>query len=177
MINLNSTFLLGIEIMIALIFFGEPTEERTISEMKEGVHMSMQANALFKVKSWDEKPFNEMKNSPKLTRAHVEKQYEGDINGEGILEYLMIHREDGTAQFVGLERITGSLEGRTGSFVLRHTGSFEHGVAEAKLAVVEDSGTGELAGIRGEGRFKSGHRQKYPVTLDYGFDNLGIKQE
>ena len=89
--------------------------------------MSFHAKAKFKVKSWDEKPYDEIEDGPKLTRATVAKSYSGDIEGDGTVEYLMIHREDGSASFVGLERVVGAIGDRQGSFVLQHSGSFEGG--------------------------------------------------
>lgn len=129
--------------------------------------MSMQAKATFEIEHWDETPLKDSGEGPRLTRAVVTKTYEGDIRGESRLEYLMMHRDDGTAEFVGLERVTGSLGGRSGSFVLRHIGTFEEGIARAVLKVVDESGTKALAGLRGEGQFESGHRREYPLTLDY----------
>ena len=52
--------------------------------------MTTQATATFEVKIWDEKPYNEIDAGPKLARASVTKSYQGDIQGEGTLEYLMM---------------------------------------------------------------------------------------
>ena len=128
--------------------------------------MSKRATATFQVTNWDEQPFSEIDGGPKLTRATVTKSYHGDIEGAGILEYLMIHRDDGTASFVGLERVTGSLGDRSGSFVLQHTGTFEGGTAKATCTVVPGSGTGDLSSLRGEANFAAEGREA-PITLDY----------
>jgi Protein of unknown function (DUF3224) len=85
------------------------------------------------------------------------------------VEYLMMHRNDGSAVFTGLERGVGTVGGRSGSFVLQHSGTFEHGVAKATLSVVPGSGTEGLRGMRGEGEFAVGHQPPYNMTLDYGF--------
>ena len=98
--------------------------------------MGTRASATFQVSSWDEKPFNEIDGGPKLTRASVTKTFGGDLEGESTVEYLMVHRADGTADFVGVERVSGSLHGRSGSFVLEHRGSFEGGTAKATCRVV-----------------------------------------
>lgn len=131
--------------------------------------MSEHAAATFEVKDWDEKPFNEIDGGPKLTRASVTKSFQGDIEGEGTVEYLMMHREDGTASFFGLERVVGSISGRSGSFVLRHIGEFEGATAKATCLIVPGSGTGELSGLRGEGGFEVQGR-KAPIQLDYRFE-------
>jgi hypothetical protein len=130
----------------------------------------MKAHGTFEVKTWDEKPFTEMDGMPKLTSAAVIKSYEGDITGEGKLQYLMMYRADGSAIFVGLERVVGSLGGRPGSFVFQHTGTFEGGVATVTLVVVPGSGIGDLQGLRGEGGFAVGHKGPYSMTLEYEFE-------
>jgi hypothetical protein len=131
---------------------------------------STHATATFELKSWEEKPYDEIEGGPKLTRASITKSFKGDIQGEGTLEYLMVYRDDGMASFVGLERIVGRVGGRSGSFVLQHSGSFESGVAKATFFVVPGSGTGDLRGLRGEGSFASGHADSYPITFDYCFE-------
>ena len=132
--------------------------------------MSIHAKATFEMKSWDEKPYDEMEGGPKLTRATVAKSFSGDIEGDGTVEYLMIHREDGSASFVGLERVVGSIGDRQGSFVLQHSGSFEGGTATSTWFVVAGSGTGDLRGLRGEGGFASAQADEYAITLDYDFE-------
>jgi hypothetical protein len=129
--------------------------------------MRRQANARFTIRSWDEKPYSEGPGEPKLTKAAVAKTYTGEIDGEAHVEYLMIYRSDGTANFVGLERFAGRLAGRTGTFVLQRTGSFEGGQAKESYSVVPGSATGELKGLTGEGRSSLGHAAEYPFTLDY----------
>ena len=98
--------------------------------------MTHTANARFAIKSWDEKPYSEGQDLPKMTRASVTKTFTGDIAGDSQVEYLMIYRSDGTATFVGLERITGRIGNRTGSFVLQRTGAFEGGQAKESYSVV-----------------------------------------
>ncbi len=129
--------------------------------------MSRRAQATFQITSWDEKPIDESEGMPKLTRATVTKSFSGDIEGEGRLEYLMMYRADGSASFVGLERLVGRLGGRSGSFVLQHTGTFEGGAARATWVVVPGSGTGDLRGLRGDGGFAFAHAERYSMRLDY----------
>jgi Protein of unknown function (DUF3224). len=125
------------------------------------------ANARFAIKTWDEKPYGEGPDLPKLTRASVAKSFTGDLEGEGHVEYLMSYRADGSATFVGLERVVGRLGGKTGSFVLQRTGVFEDGTAKETYSVVPGSATGELQGLRGEGRSAVGHGLEHPFTLSY----------
>lgn len=132
--------------------------------------MKAHAKATFDVKAWDEKPYNEMSDLPKLTRVSATKSYQGDITGEGKIEYLMMYRDDGSASFLGLERLVGSVGDRSGSFVLLHSGTFKSGVATVTLLVVTGSGTGDLPGLRGNGEFAVGHEPPYAMTLDYDFE-------
>jgi hypothetical protein len=129
--------------------------------------MKTSANARFAIKSWDEQPYGEGQDMPRLTQARVTKTYAGDVEGEGQVAYLMMYRSDGSATFVGLERIAGRLGGRTGSFVLQRTGVFESGQAKEAYFVIPGSATGELEGLRGEGTSAVGHGAEHPFTLDY----------
>lgn len=126
------------------------------------------AQARFAIKSWDETPYGEGPGLPKLTRATVAKTFTGDLEGKGHVEYLMMYRADGSATFVGFERVTGRLGGRAGSFVLERRGVFEGGEAKETYSIVPGSGTGELAGLTGEGRSAVGHGMEHPFTLSYG---------
>lgn len=132
--------------------------------------MTTRASATFEIKAWDEKPYDEFEGGRKLTRASVKKAFHGDIEGESSLEYLMVYGEDGSASFVGMERVVGHVRDRSGSFVLQHSGTFAGGIAKATWFVAPGSGTGELGGLRGEGGFAAGHAQPYAITLDYDFE-------
>jgi hypothetical protein len=125
------------------------------------------ANSRFAIKAWDEKPYDEGQGLPKLTRASVAKTFTGDLEGTGQLEYLMVYRTDGSAAFVGLERVVGRLGGMTGTFVFQRTGVFEGGQAKEAYSVVPGSGTGELQGLRGEGSSSVGHGMEHPFVLTY----------
>jgi len=125
------------------------------------------ANARFAIKSWDEAPYSEGQNQPKLSRASVTKTYTGDIEGEGQVEYLMMYRSDGSATFVGLERVVGRIAGKTGAFVLQRTGLFEGGQAKESYSVIPGSATGDLQGLVGDGNSAVGHGMEHPFTLTY----------
>jgi hypothetical protein len=129
--------------------------------------MKKSSDARFAIKSWDEKPYSEGQAQPKLTRASVTKTYTGDIEGEGQVEYLMMYRSDGSATFVGLERVVGRVGGKTGSFVLQRTGIFEGGQAKESYSVIPGSATGDLVGLLGEGISAVGHGMEHPFTLSY----------
>ena len=132
--------------------------------------MKNTANARFAIKSWDEKPYREGEGQPKLTRATVTKTYTGDIDGEAQVEYLMMYRSDGSAAFVGLERVVGRIGDKAGTFVLQRTGAFEGGLAKESYSVIPGSATGELQGLVGEGSTAVGHGMEHPFTLSYELD-------
>jgi hypothetical protein len=130
--------------------------------------MSESLTTSFEIASWDESPFDEGDGLGKLTRASVGRTYSGDIDGESVTEWAMAYRLDETATFVGIERIRGRIAGRDGSLVLQHIGEFRDGAARAALTVVADSGSGELAGVSGEGEFVAD--PKGSMTLQLTFD-------
>ena len=131
--------------------------------------MKNTAKARFAIKSWDEKPYSEGADQPKLTRASVAKTFTGDVEGEGHVEYTMMYRADGTASFVGIERIVGRVGNKSGSFVLQRIGAFEEGKARESYMVIPGSATGDLRGLVGEGRTSVGHGMEHPFELDYEF--------
>lgn len=132
--------------------------------------MRAHASGTFMVKSWDEKPVVEIDGGGKLTRASIAGAYTGDLEGEATTENVMCYRADGTATYVGLERIVGRVGGRAGSFVLRSTGAYDGSEAKATLSVVTGSGTGELEGLRGEGSFAAPHGPRGKIELEYRFE-------
>jgi hypothetical protein len=125
------------------------------------------AKASFQVTGWDEKTYAEHGDSGKLTEATVTQQIEGDLEGSSEVRWLMAYSAEDRADFVGIQTVTGSLGGKMGSFVLRSTGTFDGTVAEADVTVVEGSGTDQLAGLTGTGRFTSPMGDTATVTLDY----------
>lgn len=132
--------------------------------------MKRTANARFAITNWDEKPYSEGPDQPKLTRATVTKKLTGDIDGESHTEYLMMYRADGSATFIGLERVTGRVGGKSGSFVLQRSGAFEGGQAKESYSVIPGSGTGQLRALRGDGTSSVGHGLEHPFVLSYELD-------
>ena len=130
----------------------------------------MLAKATFKVENWEEDPFAQQDSGPRLTRAHVRKSFSGDLTGTGNLLYLMTHVSETEATFVGIERVVGNLGGRSGSFVLQHSGTVDGQKATAEWEVLQGSGTAELEGLTGSGGFSSGHADEYEMTLEYEFE-------
>ena len=126
-----------------------------------------QAQGSFTVQAWDESTYEDLAGEAKLTRAHVTFGYAGDLQGQGISDSLMCYRDNGTAVYTGLERITGQLAGRSGSFVLLSTGAYADGEAKTSWQVVEGSGTGDLAGLRGQGSSVAASGPGGTFTFEY----------
>jgi hypothetical protein len=122
------------------------------------------------VKSYEPQPYEEVEEGPKLVEIQVTETFSGDIEGEGVVRFLQAIREDGSASFVGIERVSGSVGGRSGTFLLQDAGTLEGSTVKGEWSVVPGSGTGELAGLRGEGGFEADLGQHASITLDYWFD-------
>lgn len=127
----------------------------------------MQAAITFRIEGWDEEAFDEVKDGPRLTRAHIRKSFEGDLVATGNLMYVMTYLDAANASFLGFEKVTGTLNGRSGSFVLRHRGAYDGEKATATCEVLPGSGTGELTGLSGSGGFSAGHAEQHDMTFEY----------
>jgi Protein of unknown function (DUF3224) len=129
--------------------------------------MTTKAIGRIEVMTWNETPYDEKEGSPKLVRVDVTEKFSGDIEAEGAVTFLQTVRADGSASFVGVERVTGKLGGRSGSFVLQDEGTLEGGIVKGTWFVVPGSGTGELVGLTGSGGFEAALGQHANITLDY----------
>lgn len=124
------------------------------------------ATGSFEVASWDEETYEEVGDG-KLTRASVTQTFTGDVDGEGAVQWLMSYRKDGTAHFVGLQRIRGTIGGRTGTVVLETIGDFDGKVASGTWSVVPGGGSADLQELRGTGSFEAPMGPKASFELDY----------
>lgn len=86
-----------------------------------------------------------------LGRMTIDKQFHGDLEAGSQGQMLSaMGSVKGSAGYVAIERVTGTLQGRTGSFVLQHSGTMTRGAPQLVISVVPDSGTDELAGLAGQ---------------------------
>ena len=85
-------------------------------------------------------------------RMAIDKQFQGDLVGTSKGQMLMASSESikNSAGYVAIEKVTGTLNGRRGSFYLQHNGVMTRGVGELTITVIPDSGTDQLAGLRGK---------------------------
>src|SRR5262249_5179512 len=129
-------------------------------------HTSARAECAFSVETWDEQTFSDADGQLKLTHASVRKTFQGDLEGEGTLQYLMFYGAHDQTRVIGLERVQGKLGGKTGSFVLEHIGGDDGSEARGRVTVLAGSGTGELTGLRGSGEAVATRSGDYRMTLD-----------
>jgi hypothetical protein len=128
------------------------------------------ANAVITVHKYEPSAYEEPAEGPVLTRIHVEESFSGDIAGDGVVEFLQAARADGSASFVGIERVTGELGGRRGTFLLQDAGTVQDSIVSGDWFVIAGSGTRELTGLRGEGGFRANLGEGAQVHLDYWFE-------
>jgi hypothetical protein len=149
-----------------------------------------------KIASWDETAYRELADGQKFARAEVALGNPDDTNpddtggqGEqsaqgaqsagredgisaGRFESLLYYRADGTSSYTSLMQLTGTLGGRTGSFVMQGTGTYDGKVASGQSVVIEGSGTGGLSGLSGTAESVSSHDDYpfMPITLTYDLE-------
>ncbi|MEO6046530.1 MAG: DUF3224 domain-containing protein [Candidatus Kapaibacterium sp.] len=111
--------------------------------------MATQASGTFDVTVTPQKSGNEADDAI-VGRLSIDKQFHGDLEGTSRGQMLAAGTEvKGSAGYVAIERVTGTLQGRDGTFVLQHNGIMNRGEGDLHIMVVPDSGTGGLAGIAG----------------------------
>jgi hypothetical protein len=128
------------------------------------------ATAVITVHKYEPSAYDESAQGPVLTRIHVEESFSGDITGDGVVEFLQAARADGSASFVGIERVTGAVAGRNGTFLLQDAGTVQDNIVSGDWFVIPGSGTGGLAGLHGEGGFRANLGESAQVHLDYWFE-------
>ena len=126
----------------------------------------MQANGPFEVKLAPQ-PAAPGIEPANLGRMTIDKQFQGDLEATSLGEMLSaMGQVQGSAGYVAIERVTGSLHGKQGSFVLQHYGIMDRGAPQMTITVVPDSGTDALAGLSGSMQIQI-EDGKHSYTFDY----------
>jgi hypothetical protein len=113
--------------------------------------MTTRAAGTFEVKIAPQKPDNAPAETSNLGRLSIDKQFHGDLDAHSTGEMLSVMTAvQGSAGYVALERVRGTLHGRSGDFVLLHSGTMTRGEPQMTVTVVPDSGTGQLVGLAGK---------------------------
>jgi hypothetical protein len=109
----------------------------------------MNVKGTFEVTMRGEPPYDEVEGVT-LARASLEKRFRGGLDATSQVQMLGARTPvEGSAGYVAIERVTGELDGRTGTFVLQHSGVMTRGARALTVTVVPDSGTGALRGLAG----------------------------
>jgi hypothetical protein len=88
---------------------------------------------------------------PTVARMLIEKQFSGGLEGTSKGQMLAVRTDtEGSASYVAMERVSGTLDGHSGTFALQHGGTMARGAQQLTITVVPDSGTGRLVGLEGK---------------------------
>ena len=131
--------------------------------------MTASAAGTFDVTMNPEPPYDTNEGAS-IGRVSIKKRFQGDLEASSNVEMIGARSEvKGSAGYVAIERVTGALHGRIGTFVLQHSGTMTRGKGELSVSVVPDSGTGELKGITGKMTIEI-VEGKHLYAFDYSFE-------
>lgn len=140
-------------IMVVCMSLGLAAHGQTNSapnSSSKGTAMATHAKGTFEVKLNPQTPDGKYEDSA-LSRMTIDKQFHGDLEGASKGQMLTAATETkGSGAYVAIERVTGTLKGRSGTFILQHGGTMTGGVPKLNVTVVPDSGTGQLVGLAGK---------------------------
>jgi len=127
-------------LICALVF------QSAFTQSKQGKVMTNRASGTFEVK------MSPQEADMSVGRMTIDKQFQGDLVGTSKGQMLMASSDSvkNSAGYVAIEKVTGTLNGRRGSFYLQHNGVMTRGVGELTITVIPDSGTDQLVGLRGK---------------------------
>lgn len=136
--------------------------------------MNQHARGPFDVTLNPQKPDNPPAESAGLGRMSIDKQFHGDLDATSAGEMLAAGTAvKGSAGYVAMERVSGSLHGRTGTFVLQHNATMTRGAPYLNIIVVPDSGTGELQGLAGTMKIVIAEGGQHSYEFDYTLERSG----
>lgn len=126
-----------------------PTLANVSFTLSKGKAMTLQATGPFDVKIIPQ-PADPDAAGEIIGRLLLDKKYHGALDAIGKGQMLGVRTPvEGSGGYVAMEQVTGTLDGRRGSFIVQHTGTMQGGTSKMILTIVPDSGTGELTGITG----------------------------
>jgi hypothetical protein len=130
--------------------------------------MSEKIELKLKIDNWDEKPYRELPDGTRLSRAEVALSDPTGAAEGAAYEGLLHYAADGTSSYVTQLALSGTFGGRAGSLVLQGAGTYDGTTARGRMTVVPGSGTGALAGVTGTATSVSTHADYpfMPLTLD-----------
>ena len=130
---------------------GYPQARATVSNpIQKGIAVTNHAHGTFEVNLKPQVPPDKATDAT-LGRMSIDKQFHGDLEGTSKGEMLTAMTSvQGSAGYVAVERVTGTLGGRSGTFILQHSATMTRGTPQQSVTVVPDSGTGQLTGMSGK---------------------------
>jgi hypothetical protein len=166
---MNSLFRHGIiAVLVAIIglaVLASHSQENKAAQKEPA--MTNHASGPFEVKMTPQKPDNPVEEAAGIARMTGEKQFHGDLEATSRVEMLSSGDPRNSAVYVALERVTGTLKGRSGSFVLHHTGIMNRGTPQLTIEVSPDSGTGQLTGLTGKMTINIAAGGKHSYDFEY----------
>ncbi len=144
--------LLGVGISLTFTlctFVYSQTPSRVPGPVQKEASVTTRASGTFEVKLTPQTPGDKSAGAA-IGRMSIDKQFQGDLKGTSKGEMLAVGTDvKGSAGYVAMEQVNGTLNGRTGTFTLQHSGTMTRGAPQLSVTVVPDSGTGELKGLSG----------------------------
>jgi hypothetical protein len=138
------------------------------STAQKGTAMTNHATGPFEVKMTPQKPDNPTEEAASISRMTGDKQWHGDLEGTSKVVMLATAPDaKGSGVYVALERVTGTLKGRNGSFLLHHTGIMNRSTPTLTILVAPDSGTGQLTGLTGKMSINIAPGGKHSYDFEY----------
>lgn len=162
-------FVTGVCLLIGTAFL-ETGRPRAASPriIRKGDVMSVRASGTFEVKLTP-RASEADDGGADIIRMSIDKRFHGDLEAVSKGEMLADNKGDkGSGGYVAMERVSGTLSGRRGTFVLQHSGTMRRGAAELSIMVVPESGTGQLVGLEGKMTIKVAdgkHSYDFEYTL------------
>ena len=150
----------------------QDTDMKQFSNSKENTHKgTTHAKATTTVYKYEPVIYDDPKEGPALVKAHLEESFTGDIKADGVVEILQAtNHANESSVLVGIERMTGKIGEKQGSFLLQIAGKIEGKAIKCDWFVIPGSGTGQLTGLRGEGGFEAKLGKGGECYLDYWFE-------
>lgn len=172
--------LVGICFGLVPVAFGQPQSNTLVQStpvqrnpVQKEKPMTQHAKGSFDVKMTPQKPDNKEAESANFGRMSIDKQFRGDLEGTSKGEMLGAMTDvKGSAGYVAMERVTGKLQGRSGTFVFQHSGTMTRGALQLSVTVVPDSGTDGLAGLTGAMTIKIEDGGKHFYEFEYRLPEL-----
>ena len=125
------------------------TPSRVPGQVQKETIVTTRASGTFEVKLTPQTAADKSAGA-NIARMSIDKQFQGDLKGTSKGEMLAVGTDvKGSAGYVAMEQVNGTLKGRTGTFALQHSGTMTRGAPQLNVTVVPDSGTGELKGLSG----------------------------